>query len=69
VSTPEEQPSPNESLARAHAARAKMAAALDEDQEPEADEPLGWSPAASAAGGAGMYGADTQARPRGLPSA
>ncbi|GGS80379.1 hypothetical protein GCM10010253_64000 [Streptomyces badius] len=31
-------------LARAHAARAKMAAALNEDQEPEPDEPAGWQP-------------------------
>jgi len=38
VNTPEEQPSPDEALARAHAARAKMAAALNEDQEPEPDE-------------------------------
>ncbi|MFF9811580.1 hypothetical protein ACF1G5_42010 [Streptomyces coeruleorubidus] len=44
MSTTEEQPSPDEALARAHAARAKMAAALDEDQEPECDEPLGWQP-------------------------
>ncbi|MFF3934204.1 hypothetical protein [Streptomyces hirsutus] len=44
MSTPEEQPSPEEALARAHAARAKMAAALDEDQEPEPNEPLGWQP-------------------------
>lgn len=41
VSTPEEQPGPEEALARARAARAKMAAALNEDQEPEPDEPLG----------------------------
>ncbi|MFD4862861.1 hypothetical protein [Streptomyces atratus] len=44
MSTPEEQPNPEEALTRAHAARAKMAAALDEDQEPEPDEPLGWQP-------------------------
>ncbi|MEU5709986.1 MULTISPECIES: hypothetical protein [Streptomyces] len=44
MSTPEEQPSLDEALARAHAAREKMAAALDEDQEPEVDEPVGWQP-------------------------
>jgi hypothetical protein len=44
MSTPEERPNLDEALARAHAARAKMAAALDEDQEPESDEPLGWQP-------------------------
>ncbi|MGW2825743.1 hypothetical protein ACWC24_32760 [Streptomyces sp. NPDC001443] len=44
MSTPEEQPNPEAALARAHVARAKMAAALDEDQEPEPDEPLGWHP-------------------------
>lgn len=44
MSTPEERPAPDDALARAHAARAKMAAALDEDQEPEPDEPLGWQP-------------------------
>ncbi|MFI8515428.1 MobF family relaxase [Streptomyces sp. NPDC085460] len=36
VSTPEEQPSPGEALARARAARGQMAAALD--------EPVGWQP-------------------------
>jgi hypothetical protein len=44
VSTPEEQPSLEEALACAHAARAKMAAELDEDQERQPDEPLGWQP-------------------------
>ncbi|WP_327372350.1 hypothetical protein [Streptomyces sp. NBC_01217] len=42
MSTPEEQPSLENVLARARAAAKKMAAALDEDQEP--DEPLGWQP-------------------------
>ncbi|GAA2919448.1 MULTISPECIES: hypothetical protein [Streptomyces] len=44
MNTPEERPNPDEALARAHAARAEMAAALTEDQEPEPDEPLGWQP-------------------------
>jgi hypothetical protein len=44
MSTAEERPNPDDALARAHAARAKMAAALNEDQEPEPDEPLGWQP-------------------------
>ncbi|MCX5346182.1 hypothetical protein [Streptomyces atratus] len=44
MSTPEERPNPDDALARAHAARAKMAAALDEDLEPEREEPLGWQP-------------------------
>ncbi|MEV0694842.1 hypothetical protein [Streptomyces sp. NPDC050388] len=44
MSTPEEQPSPEEALACARAAAKKMAAALDEDQEREPDEPLGWQP-------------------------
>ncbi|WP_331749332.1 hypothetical protein OG520_43615 (plasmid) [Streptomyces sp. NBC_00984] len=44
MSTPEERPNPDDALARAHAARAKMAAALEEDQEPEPDEPVGWQP-------------------------
>lgn len=44
MSTPEDQPSPEEALARARDARVEMAAALDEDQEPEADEPVGWQP-------------------------
>ncbi|MFJ9634739.1 hypothetical protein ACIRU8_44330 [Streptomyces sp. NPDC101175] len=42
MSTPEEQPNPEDALARARAARAEMAAALEEDQEP--DEPVGWQP-------------------------
>ncbi|MEE1774855.1 hypothetical protein PUR25_01965 [Streptomyces sp. JV181] len=42
MSTPEELPDPQDALA--HASRAKMAAALDEDQEPEPDEPAGWQP-------------------------
>ncbi|MFJ9380395.1 hypothetical protein [Streptomyces sp. NPDC101455] len=44
MNTPEEQPNAEEALARARAARVEMAAALDEDQEPEADEPMGWQP-------------------------
>ncbi|NEA87120.1 hypothetical protein G3I31_22605 [Streptomyces sp. SID9913] len=44
MTTPEERPNPDDALARARAARKQMAAALDEDQEPEADEPLGWQP-------------------------
>ncbi|MEU2228902.1 hypothetical protein [Streptomyces sp. NPDC018347] len=44
MSAPEDQPNTQEVLARARAARAEMAAALDEDQEPEADEPVGWQP-------------------------
>ncbi|MFD3779774.1 hypothetical protein [Streptomyces sp. NPDC058612] len=47
MTTPEENPEIpglEDALARAHAARAKMAAALDEDQEPELDEDLGWQP-------------------------
>ncbi|TXR94530.1 hypothetical protein EAO73_34995 [Streptomyces sp. col6] len=44
MNTPEEQPDHEETLARALAAREQMAAALDEDQEPEADEPEGWQP-------------------------
>ncbi|MDV9187622.1 hypothetical protein R6L23_05185 [Streptomyces sp. SR27] len=44
MSTPDEQPNPEEALARARAAREQMAAALDEDQEPEVDEPVGWQP-------------------------
>ncbi|MFJ9683604.1 hypothetical protein ACIRP2_37070 [Streptomyces sp. NPDC101194] len=44
MSTPEELPSPEDALARAHAARAKMAAALGEAQESEPDEPVGWQP-------------------------
>ncbi|MFC8765875.1 hypothetical protein ACFUAG_34895 [Streptomyces sp. NPDC057193] len=44
MSTSEERPNPDEALARARAAREQMAAALDEDQEPEVDEPVGWQP-------------------------
>jgi hypothetical protein len=44
VSTPEEQPSRDEAIARARAAAKKMAAALDEDQESKPGEPLGWQP-------------------------
>ncbi|MEU9321996.1 hypothetical protein [Streptomyces sp. NPDC048295] len=44
MSTPEELPNPDDALARARAARAEMAAALDEDQGPELDEDLGWQP-------------------------
>lgn len=42
MNTPEDQPNAEEALARA--ARKQMAAALDEDQEPEADEPVEWQP-------------------------
>ncbi|QNT98433.1 hypothetical protein HEP81_08207 (plasmid) [Streptomyces griseofuscus] len=44
MSTPEEQPDHEEILARARAGRPEMAAALDEDQESELDEDLGWQP-------------------------
>ncbi|MFF5407851.1 hypothetical protein ACFY8K_33915 [Streptomyces misionensis] len=44
MSTPEDQPNREEVLARARAARPEIAAALDEDQEPAPDEPLGWQP-------------------------
>ncbi len=44
MSTPEELPNPDDALARARAARPEMAAALDEDQEHEADEPARWQP-------------------------
>lgn len=44
MSTPEDQPNPDDALARARAAREQMAAALTEDQEPEVDEPAGWQP-------------------------
>ncbi|MFI0234807.1 hypothetical protein [Streptomyces sp. NPDC017086] len=44
MSTPEELPNLDGVLARARAARPEMAAALDEDQEPELDEDLGWQP-------------------------
>ncbi|MDT0614409.1 hypothetical protein [Streptomyces lancefieldiae] len=42
MSTPEERPNPDDALARARAARKQMAAALDGDQEHEADEPVRW---------------------------
>ncbi|MFJ2709046.1 hypothetical protein ACIO3R_38480 [Streptomyces sp. NPDC087428] len=44
MSTPEELPNPQDALARARAAHQEMDAALDEDQEPEPDEPAGWQP-------------------------
>ncbi|GHG19478.1 hypothetical protein [Streptomyces hydrogenans] len=44
MNTPEERPNPDEALALARAAREQMAAALDEDQEPDVDEPVGWQP-------------------------
>ncbi|MGC5400814.1 hypothetical protein ACPXCP_34365 [Streptomyces sp. DT20] len=44
MSTPEELPNPEDAIARARAAHQEMAAALDEDQEPEPDEPAGWQP-------------------------
>ncbi|MEU8717907.1 MULTISPECIES: hypothetical protein [unclassified Streptomyces] len=44
MSTPEEQPAPEETLARARAARAAMADALEEDQEPDPDQLAGWQP-------------------------
>ncbi|MFS0696724.1 hypothetical protein [Streptomyces nitrosporeus] len=44
MSTPDEQPNPGDALACARAAREQMAAALDEDQELGADEPVGWQP-------------------------
>ncbi|MEU3529860.1 hypothetical protein AB0E62_39525 [Streptomyces sp. NPDC038707] len=44
MSTLEDQPNPDEALARARAAREQMAAALGEDQEPESGESLGWQP-------------------------
>ncbi|MFI8308464.1 hypothetical protein ACIF80_34715 [Streptomyces sp. NPDC085927] len=44
MSTPEEQPSLDDALARARAAAKDISAALDEDQEPESDDPLGWQP-------------------------
>ncbi|WP_405454334.1 relaxase domain-containing protein [Streptomyces achromogenes] len=44
VSTPEERPNPEAALARAQAARARMAAALDNVQGPRAAESLGWQP-------------------------
>lgn len=44
MSTPEDQPSLDDALARARATREQMAAALSEDQKPEADEPVRWQP-------------------------
>ncbi|MFF3505675.1 hypothetical protein [Streptomyces sp. NPDC003247] len=44
MNPPEERPNPDDALARARAAREQMAAALNEDQEPDPDEPLGWQP-------------------------
>ncbi|CCK32907.1 hypothetical protein BN159_p27 (plasmid) [Streptomyces davaonensis JCM 4913] len=44
MSTPEEHPSIEDILARAHAARAMMAAALGEDPEPEPGKSRGWQP-------------------------
>ncbi|GGR47860.1 hypothetical protein GCM10010497_59030 [Streptomyces cinereoruber] len=44
MSTPEDQPSLDDALACARATREQMAAALGEDQELEADEPVGWQP-------------------------
>ncbi|AIS02543.1 hypothetical protein SGLAU_33075 (plasmid) [Streptomyces glaucescens] len=44
MSTPEARPNPDDALARARAAREQMAAALDEVQEPEVDELVGWQP-------------------------
>ncbi|WP_306328491.1 hypothetical protein [Streptomyces venezuelae] len=44
MNTPEDRPNPDDALARARAAHKQMAAALDEDQAPEADEPVGWQP-------------------------
>lgn len=44
MSTQEELPDPEDAVARARAASAEMLAALDEDQEPESDEDLGWQP-------------------------
>ncbi|WP_435600573.1 hypothetical protein [Streptomyces sp. C10-9-1] len=43
MNTPDERPSPDDALSHARAARARMAAALTEDQEPEPDGP-GWQP-------------------------
>lgn len=43
MTTPE-IPGLKEVLARARAASEEIAAALDEDQEPAADEPAGWQP-------------------------
>lgn len=47
VTTPEENlelPGLEDAFTRARAAHGEMAAALDEDQEPESDEDLGWQP-------------------------
>ncbi|GHD52128.1 hypothetical protein [Streptomyces galbus] len=44
MNTPNERPDPDDALARARAAREQMAAALEEDQEPDSDEPVGWHP-------------------------
>ncbi len=44
MSTRKRTPQPREVLARARAAREQMAAALDEDHEPDPDESLGWQP-------------------------
>ncbi|MEF9886775.1 hypothetical protein [Streptomyces sp. P9-A4] len=44
MNTPEERPNPDDALARARAAREKMAAALTEDQELRPDELQGWQP-------------------------
>ncbi|GGS82893.1 hypothetical protein [Streptomyces badius] len=47
MTTPEEDPELpglEDVLTRARAAHGEMAAALDEDQEPESDEDLGWQP-------------------------
>ncbi|MFJ4767500.1 hypothetical protein ACIP88_00060 [Streptomyces uncialis] len=46
MTTPEnpEIPGFKDALARARAASGETAAALDEDQEPEPDEPVGWQP-------------------------
>ncbi|MFJ7201829.1 MULTISPECIES: hypothetical protein [unclassified Streptomyces] len=39
-----ETPEVKDVLARARAASGEIAAALDEDQEPEPEEPVGWQP-------------------------
>ncbi|MFF9981260.1 hypothetical protein [Streptomyces erythrochromogenes] len=46
MTTPEnpEIPGLKDALARARAASGEIAAALDEDHEPEPDEPVGWRP-------------------------
>ncbi|MFD9807615.1 hypothetical protein ACFWZZ_10845 [[Kitasatospora] papulosa] len=43
MTTPE-NPGLKDVLARARAASGEIAAALDEDQEPEPEEPMGWQP-------------------------